>query len=174
MRELVDRAKRGDLQAYGALVEQYERTVFAAVLSIVGNTHSAEDVTQEAFLLGYRKIRSVRDATRFPHWLLKVARREAIRAVRRERRRRLLPIEGTVEPPAAESNGSMLAEEKEVLLGFVERLPEHERLAVSLRYFDGHTVREIAEMTGRPVGTITKRLSRAAERLRHSFKSEGS
>jgi len=173
MRELVDKAKRGDLQAYGTLVERYERTVFAAVLSIVGDVHSAEDVTQEAFLLGYRKIRSLRDADRFPQWLLKVARREAVRAARRQRRRSLLPIEGTVEP-AADSNGSLLTEDKEQLLRHVQELPEHERLAVSLRYFDGHTVREIAEITGRPVGTVTKRLSRAVERLRHSLKSEGS
>lgn len=174
MRELVEKAKRGDLQAYGTLVQRHERTVFAAVLSIVGDVHAAEDVTQEVFLLGYRKIRSLRDATRFPHWLLKVARREAVRAARRRRRSSLLPIEGTVEPPSADSNGALLAEDREQLLRHVQNLPDHERLAISLRYFDGHTVREIAEITGHPVGTVTKRLSRATERLRHSFKSEGS
>ncbi|NLS93464.1 MAG: RNA polymerase sigma factor [Planctomycetaceae bacterium] len=173
MQEIVDRAKRGDLQAYGTLVERYERTVFAAVFSIMGDSHAAEDVTQEVFIQGYRKLASLRDTSRFAHWLLSVARREAVRAASRAHRRRHLPIPETIDPPAENSNGSLLEEDKANLLRHVQDLPAHERLVVSLRYFDGHTMREIAEITGRPVGTVTKRLSRAIDRLRNSLKLEG-
>ena len=66
----------------------------------------------------------------------------------------------------------LMNDERERLLRCVQSLPAHERLAVSLRYFEGHGVHEIARMTGRPVGTVTKQLSRAIERLRDQLKSE--
>ena len=49
----------------------------------------------------------------------------------------------------------------------IARLPEHERIVTVMRYVDGLSVKEIAEATGRPVGTVTKQLSRAIERLRN-------
>ncbi len=170
--QIVDRAKQGDRQAYGTLVERYERTVFAVVLSLIGDRHAAEDVTQEVFIRGYRKLGLLRDGSRFPYWLMRIARREAMRAAKRQRRRRALVIGNVADPPGADRRRPLLDEDREQLLRHVQRLPKHERLVISLRYFDGHTVREIAEITGRPIGTVTKQLSRATERLRSALGSE--
>ena len=167
---IIERAKQGDGQAYGALVHRYERSVFAAVLSIIGDQHDAEDVTQEVFILGYRKLGHLRDSARFPYWLLRIARREAVRATNRQRRRPVVPL--TADAPGPDRDGRLLDEDQEHLLWHIQRLPKHERLVVSLRYFDGHTMRQIAALTGRPIGTVTKQLSRATERLRHSLESE--
>ena len=167
--QIVDRAKQGDRQAYGTLVERYERTVFAVVLSLIGDRHAAEDVTQDTFIQGYRKLWLLRDGSRFPYWLMKIARREAIRAVKRQRRAHAVAIGDVADAPGADHGGPLLDEDKEQLLCHVQRLPKHERLVISLRYFDGHAVREIAEMTGRPIGTVTKQLSRATERLRNAL-----
>jgi RNA polymerase sigma-70 factor (ECF subfamily) len=60
----------------------------------------------------------------------------------------------------------VLDDERQRLLDAVRRLPAHERVAVSLRYFEGRGVNEIAQITGRPVGTVTKQLTRAIDRLR--------
>ena len=69
---------------------------------------------------------------------------------------------------AAEPPGEWIEAYREVVEQ-IARLPEHERLVAVMRYVDGRTMREIAEATGRPEGTITKQLSRAIERLRHWF-----
>ena len=172
MHHIVEQARSGDLEAYGTLVERYERTVFAAVLDITRDEHDAEDVTQDVFILGYQKLKQLRDMSRFPHWLLRVARREAIRVAKRERRRKSVIITDSVEPSHLDSDSSFLDESKEHLLRQVQRLPMHERVTICLRFFDGHSVREIADMTGSPVGTVTKRLSRATERLRRLLTSE--
>ena len=58
----------------------------------------------------------------------------------------------------------------ETLLAAIARLPEREKIVVMLKYFDGHSVTEIAEMIGRPIGTITVQLSRARKRLRSWLK----
>ena len=55
----------------------------------------------------------------------------------------------------------------------VAALPEHQRLVVALRYFDGHSVAEVAALAGRPVGTVTKQLSRALERLKLILREVG-
>jgi RNA polymerase sigma factor (sigma-70 family) len=57
------------------------------------------------------------------------------------------------------------------LLAAVMRLPERERQLLMLRHFGGHSVADIAEMLGRPVGTVTKQLSRSYGRLREQFEA---
>ena len=66
----------------------------------------------------------------------------------------------------ATQSGDWMQPYKEVVQ-HIARLPEHERIVTVMRYVDGLSVKEIAELTGRPVGTITKQLSRAIERLRN-------
>jgi len=171
---LLAQVRRGDVQAYGQLIERYEQTIFAAVLSVIRDRHEAEDVTQEVFTQGYLKLQALRDDSRFVHWLAKIARREASRASKRKRRTRDLAVCPTIDPTAGGCDRRLLDEDKEQVLRHVQQLPAHERIAIGLRYFDGHSVRQIAEMTGRPVGTITKQLSRAVERLRRVMESETS
>ena len=171
--QVVQRVLRGDVQAYGTLVERYERTVLAAVLGVVRDGHAAQDVVQDVFVLCYTRLGSLRDASRFGPWLLKTAGREAVHASRRARRMRVqLPDSSRFDSAPAASEELVLDDERERLLRCVRSLPAHERVAVSLRYFEGRGVAEIAAATGRAVGTITKQLSRAIERLRDQLNRE--
>src|SRR5215203_1453067 len=77
--------RRGDVQAYGLLVQRYERGVLAAVLPVVRDAHAAQDVVQDVFVQCYLKLRALRTSSRFGYWLLAIARREAVRAARRRR-----------------------------------------------------------------------------------------
>lgn len=164
--EIIARVLGGDLHAYGALVDRYERAVFAAALSVVRDRHAAEDVTQDVLTRGYLQLGTLRDGSRFGFWLLRIARREAWHS-RRNRVKAKETIEASIQNKSGASrDGRLLDDAKEQLLADVQCLPEHERLMISLRYFAGHTVQEIATMTGRPVGTVTKQLSRTVKRLR--------
>jgi RNA polymerase sigma-70 factor (ECF subfamily) len=161
--DIVDAVRHGDVQAYGELVRRYERGVLAIAWPIVRDAHAARDVVQEAFIQCFLKIATLRDGSRFGAWLMKAARRQAIRTARIARR---APLKlSRTEPPAPEGL-RVLDDEATVLLDRVRRLPAHESLVITLRFFEGHDVRHIAQITGRPVGTVTKQLSRAIERLR--------
>ena len=168
--DIIDRVRRGDVQAYGLLVERYERGVLAAVLPVVRDAHVAQDVTQDVFVQCYLKLATLRASARFGYWLLTVARREAVRAARHHRRRigQQLVDESAISAPG---NGQLLDDERQHLLDCVQHLPAHERLAVTMRYFDGRSVQQIADITGNPVGTVSKRLSRAIDRLRGKLES---
>ena len=167
---LIERVRRGEVQAYGLLVARYERVVLAAVLPVVRDPHAAQDVVQDAFVDCYLKLPALRDPSRFAGWLLKAAGRQAVHVARRGVRSRLrIESSGLSDdnaPAARDLAGLVLSDERERLLQAVRRLPAHERVAVSLRYFEGKGVHEIAQITARPVGTVTKQLTRAIQRLR--------
>lgn len=166
--EVVQRVKRGEVQAYGALVGRYERGALAAALAVLRDLHAAQDVVQDVFVLCYTKLNKLRDGSRFANWLLRTVRREAVRTARRQRR----AAETIKQVPQAGSDSEVFDDERQMLLVCVSRLPRHERVMIALRYFDGHSVKEISQMTGRPIGTVTKQLSRGIERLRGEFQSE--
>jgi RNA polymerase sigma-70 factor (ECF subfamily) len=160
--ELVRRTVAGDLAAFELLIQRYERSVRSVARAFIADVHVCEDATQEIFVAAFRSIATLREHDRFGPWLMQIARRVAGN-VRQQQARTPVPCEFD-EPesrlsPATDSRS-------QVLLSLIERLPEQERLVVTMRYFDGHRTQEIADATGIPLGTVTKQLSRAYERLR--------
>lgn len=168
--EVIELCRRGDMQAYGTLVERYERAALAAALPVLRDVHAAQDVVQDVFVLCFTKLATLRDGSRFGPWLLKTVGREAVHASRRSRRMRIERSDVGDDVHAASSDDDrLLSDERERLLRCVQALPAQERAAVSLRYFEGHGVNDIARITGNAVGTITKQLSRAIQRLREQL-----
>jgi len=159
--ELVDAVVSGDRAAFAILVKRYEPAVRAVAMSVLRDAHLAQDAAQEAFVKAYEKLGSLRQAGAFGPWLLQITRRCALDLVHMYRERSLLDEDIAVVPPV-----SLLDEEKELLLAAILELRESERQVVMLRHFGGYSVKEVADITGRGVGTVTKQLSRAHRRLR--------
>ncbi len=160
--ELVKAAKAGEVSAFSELVCRYEGTVTVTAWSVVRDFHAAQDVAQESFVIAYQKLDRLRDAKAFGPWVLTIVKREALLAKQKRSREAsgAVALDETI--PA---QGGWWCEFQEIV-PLLAQLPEQERLVVSLRYLDGLSVRDVAEATGRPVGTVTKQLSRAVQRLR--------
>ena len=165
--ELVTAVLEGDRPRFADLVRRHERMVVAAAWQMLGDYHAAQDAAQEAFVAAYRKLGTLRDRSRFGPWMLAIVRRTALRIVRR-RRPATESLETAGDPPCP-ADADPLDEELQRLLEAISQLPDHERVVVILRYLDGHSVSSIAQMTGRPLGTVTKQLSRAVARLKASL-----
>ena len=161
--ELVKAARSGGAPDFADLVRRYERAAIITAYSVLSDFHLAQDAAQEAFVIAYQRLGQLRNAASFGPWLLRIARRQALRQRRRRKAERIAP--GVVDRPAKETRDWM--EPYEEVVQQIARLPEHERIVVVMRYVDGRSVQEIADLTGRPVGTVTKQLSRAIQRLRH-------
>ncbi len=169
--EIVRLVLLGDRDAFAELVARHERAAWATARRIVGDDHTASDAVQEAFLQSFHRLETLRQAAQFGVWLLKIARREAIRLARSRARQPACPVSDQGRELAGGNGiGSSLSADSEEILRALGRLPDHERLVVSLRYLEGHSVSEIAQALNRPVGTVTKQLSRAIERLRANLK----
>lgn len=161
-RELVDAVVGGDKAKFAELVRRYEPAARVAAVAVLHDTHLAQDALQETFLLAYTNLGKLADPSRFGPWVLKIARRQALRTLSKRQ-----SIDVTIdinELPSAECNGQLDVDSSE-LLDAVARLPDHEQLAVVLHYFEAQKTEAIAQMTGQTTGTVTKQLSRARRRL---------
>jgi RNA polymerase sigma-70 factor (ECF subfamily) len=163
--QLVSSALHGDQAAFATLVDRYQRAARAVAFHSIGDHHAAEDAAQEAFVAAYQKLASLREGSLFGRWLLTIVRHQAKRIART--RRPNVPLDDASEIVQPEKTG--LSHDAEFLLAAVMGLPERERQLLMLRHFDGHSVADIAQMLGRPVGTVTKQLSRGYARLREWF-----
>jgi RNA polymerase sigma-70 factor (ECF subfamily) len=155
---LVTAALAGDRRAFGELARRYERAVRAICLAVLRDEHLACDAAREAFVAAFRRLRRLRNAEAFGPWLLTIGRNEALHLLRK--RRPASPL-----PPLLAVPESHPADH-DALLAAVANLPDEERLVVTMQFFGRHGVAEIAAMMGSPIGTVTKQLSRAYERLR--------
>jgi len=160
--ELIKAVLDGEKEAFAELVSRYERPVRAIAINILGDHHSVQDAVQDAFVAGYQNLYMLRNRDSFGPWLMKIAHRCALDWAKR--RPKIIPME-TSPAAATENPNGRLDEESEGLLSAVVKLPEAERQVVMLRYFAQHNVKEVAEIAGRSVGTVTKQLSRAHKRL---------
>lgn len=161
--ELVKRTQCGSIAAFAQLIARYERSTLSMARSILGNLHAAEEVVQEAFVAAWTAIHELNSPGSFGQWLMLIAKRKAFRAMERERKQAGRSAAALTDVSANRQQSPQVDE----LLGQLEKLSEIERLFLTMHYFDGHSAKEISEMTGHPTGTVTKMMSRAYEKLRH-------
>lgn len=164
--ELVRLTLAGRRDAFSVLVGRYERSVLAVARSVLRDGEPAQDAAQEAFMAAYTQLGSLRNGKLFGPWVMQIARRAAIRMARREKRLVHCASDDQLSSVTAKANPG---ETSESLLHAVTKLPDSERIVLMLRHFEGMDIREIAQVTARPVGTVTKQLSRAHHRLRKEF-----
>ena len=162
--ELVNAVLNGQKQAFAVLVKRYERPVRAVALDVLRDYHSAADVSQDAFVRAYENLPTLRKASAFGPWLMKITRRCALDTIGRKPKES--PLETTVAAAKLKNPDGRLDENKQRLLAAIVKLPKSEKQVIMLRYFAGHGVRDVADIVGRSVGTVTKQLSRAHKRLR--------
>jgi RNA polymerase sigma-70 factor (ECF subfamily) len=160
--ELVARSQEGDLSAFEQLILRYERSVRSIAWAYLRDSHAGDDVTQETFIAAYRSLSGLKESDKFGPWLMQIARRTSQRQSKGTNipRDHGMPIDEVADVRSGASS------RQRQLLEYIEKLPENERLVIAMRYFDGHSSQEIADVMERPLGTVTKQLSRAYERLR--------
>ena len=152
---VVRRAQRGDREAFGALVEQFQPTVYAIALRRLGNPSDALELTQEVFLHVLQRIDQLREPERFAGWLRQVAVRMAINRATR----RVAPasvetgvLEGAYEGGDEPLDQLISRERAERLWQALGQLKSLDREALDAFYIRGHSLIEIAEMLEVPTG----------------------
>ncbi|HTX42468.1 MAG TPA: sigma-70 family RNA polymerase sigma factor [Acidobacteriaceae bacterium] len=172
---LVERMMAGDENALSTLYDRYSGMLFAVLVRILKDTHAAEEVLQDLFLQLWRSAARF-DAKRgsLPAWLMVIARNRAISRLRG--RERLLVQDdddgfSMENLPAAVNleDEASRAELTRKVRAAMAALPEEQREAVELAYFEGMTQTEIAARTGSPLGTVKSRVRAAMQSLKQIF-----
>lgn len=138
-RELVVASKKGDKDAYAALVRRYYREVFAVCYGILSNAAHAEDMAQDAMLAGYLKIGSLHSDERFGQWILQIAKNFCIDLIRRKRHVKLILAERSAQIKAKTPGNQADLE------AGIRNLPLELRLPLVMYYFDNKSTKGIAE-----------------------------
>ena len=172
--QLVERARRGDHEAYSKLVHAYQGIAFRTAYLIAGGATEAEDAAQEGFVKAWRALGRFRPGAPFKPWLLRIVANEAHNRRRSAGRRARLAFRAAAAEPSGDAapspEASVLDSERRTeLLAAVNGLPEDQRLVVALRYFAGLSEDEVGETLGIAPGTVKSRTSRALERLREAY-----
>ncbi len=178
--EAIERAQAGDPAVYEYLYRLHSRRVYALCLRMVRDTAEAEDLTQEAFLLLFRKIHTFRGESAFSTWLHRLAVNLVLMRLRKKR----LPVvsieaipdpdDESVPPRSLELGASDLLLEGAIdrinLERCIQRLPPGFRMVFVLHDIQGYRHREIANLLGRSVGDSKSQLHKARKRLRESLR----
>ncbi len=170
--ELIHAIARGDEQSFASLYDRYSPILLGFLLRILNNRAEAEDVLQEVFLQVWQRASDFDDTRGRPFtWLVTLARSRGID------RLRALGSRGRVAQEAAlrdvtptirnASDDAIQSEHSEIVRRALADIPEDQRRALVLAYFEGLTQSEIAARLGEPLGTIKTRARSGLSKLRH-------
>jgi RNA polymerase sigma-70 factor, ECF subfamily len=170
-RDLVERARVGDREAFVELIRARGDRLFAVAYRILRDVDRAEDAVQDALVIAWRDMKGIRDPDRFDAWLRRLCVNVCIGQAAKERRRtaslRVLPLEG----PAGPDDLLVVADRDLLERGF-RRLPADQRAILVMHHFLGYSPTEIAETLGIPPGTARSRLHNAHRAMRAALAAD--
>jgi RNA polymerase sigma-70 factor (ECF subfamily) len=166
-RELVDRAKRGDHDAFTRLVEGSVDRLYTIANLILRDMDRAQDAVQEALVSAWRDLPALRIAEAWDAWLYRVTVRSCYAHAKRDRRRTIVELQAM--PDAGIDHVADIAlplAERDRLERELGRLPVEQRAVIVTHFYLGYPISEVAEILGVPVGTAKSRLNRGLQALR--------
>jgi len=188
----IERARRGDAEAFRRLVERYQDRAHGVAFRILGSAADAEEVAQDAFVRVWRALPAFRGEARFSTWLHRIVVRRAYDAAARMRRtaareeslealverRGVEPAGGAVigAPPAGMPPGGPPGcapeESGRSIEPLLRRLTDVQRAVVALYYYEDRSVEEVGRVLELPVNTVKTHLHRARAALRAAMRRE--
>ena len=166
-RALIERAQRGDHDAFASLVDGAIARLDQAARLILRDPELARDAVQEAFLRAWRDLPGLRDPDRFDAWLHRLTVNACLDLVRKQKRR---PIEVNLTPidipGSSDASGGL--EDRDLLDAALRRLAPGHRAVVVMHYFLGMPLPEVAASLGIPAGTAKSRLHYSLAQMRAS------
>lgn len=166
-RDLVERARKGDHAAFASLVRACGSMLYGIARRITADPAVADDAVQEALIMGWRDLPTLRDPDRFEAWLTQILVRRCYREIRRRRPRAELDDA----PPVMAHHVGRTADRDELERGF-RRLTADQRAVLVLRYYAGLEPQDIAETLGIPAGTVRSRLHYALLAMRSALEAD--
>ena len=183
--DLLERARRGDLDAFEALVARHERRIYTLARRITGHDQDAEDVTQQTFLGAVEHLEDFRGDASFATWIHRIATHAALKILRKRRGLPTVSLEANTEVQEGYDTGphpeyiadwrqsplelAQLGETGRMIDEALARLDEKHRLVFLLRDVEGLSVRETASALGLSEVNVKVRLLRARLQLREEL-----
>ena len=174
--QLIDRTLSGDEAAFSELVKKHQKSVHALAWRKIGDFHIAEEITQDTFLLAYKKLATLKNPSQFAGWLYVITDRQCI-AWFRKKRINMQSLDATSEKTLEKTayvdyiceqrEDAAVEHRRKVVQKLMEKLPESERTVMVLHYLGEMSCEAISKFLGVSPNTVKSRLKRARERLKN-------
>jgi RNA polymerase sigma-70 factor (ECF subfamily) len=158
---LVEQYRRGDPEAFAALVRRHQRMIHALTFRMTGSLADADDLAQEVFIQAWRQLDSFRAESRLSSWLYRIAINRCLNWQKQSRRQAQLRDELTPPAPSTEADALGPAVQEALL-----RLPAKQRAAIVLTVYDGLNHAEAARALGCTEATVSWRVFAARRKLK--------
>ena len=183
-KDLIQRAKHGDHDAFGQLVLTHQNKVYTLCVHMVTNREEAEDLAQEAFLKAWRNLDSFQEESSFATWMHRLTTNVCLDHLRKQARRQNISTavslddeeSGWTEPADHTQDPQRRLEESErkrALERSLRELPDHYRQVLVMREVSGLSYQEIAQALELDLGTVKSRIARARNQLRKILSQPG-
>lgn len=162
---LAKKAVRGNVNAYGELVEYHKEYLYRTAMAFVKDEQSALDIVQDCIVKGFQAIRDLKNPACFKTWITRIL----INTAKNQLRKKVTQITiDSLEMPQKENGVSI--EEKWDLYEAIDALPEKYKTIIILKYFNDMQIEEIAYTLEIPEGSVKSYLFRARQELRAYLK----
>lgn len=163
---VVERARRGDQEAFAAVIRHYDPGLRALAYRLLGDRDWMDDALQEAYVKAFRGLPRFQRRARLGTWLYRIVYNTCLDELRRARRAVQVPLDENAETPGGSLDPGDVAADRSDLARALAALPPRERAAVLLVDAQGFDYRDAGRVLGVPEGTVASRLNRARATLR--------
>ncbi len=178
---IVKRVLAGDHDAFSILVDRYQNRIYSVVHNYVSNQEDALDVTQDAFVKAFSKLKSFDAASSFYTWMYRVAINTSIDFLRKRKSRPAESLDDekfsevgfepeSKDPSADPERVATRREQARILRSAISQLSDKLRPVIVLHDVEGLSQDEVADVLRVPVGTVKSRVSRARAELRNALR----
>jgi RNA polymerase sigma-70 factor (ECF subfamily) len=170
--ELIAAAVGGDSQAFGTLVERYERAAYHLAYRTLHDTEDAQDAVQEAFLRAFRALGTFRPGAKFSTWIFTIVYHACCDRLARAKRFSGNELPERADPAAGPQEQAEQADEARRLRAAIDALPAKYRTVITLFHLQNKQYGEIAQVLDLPLGTVKTHLFRAKDLLRRALEHD--
>ena len=180
-RDLIRRAKQGDMLAFEELILKHEKIVYNLALRMMNHGEDAKDISQEVFLKAYRSLSNFDERSAFSTWLYRITHNTCIDEMRKRKGKQSFSLEeeleheeGSMQRQIADEGYTpeeslLRAEQRNEILQALDNLSEEHKAAIVLRDVKGLSYEEIAEILEVTLGTVKSRISRGRNQLKNEI-----
>ncbi len=170
-KSVIEKIKKGDIDSYSILINEYQNDIYSLCLSIVKNVDDDLDLTQEAFLISYENIKNFKQEAKFSTWVYRIAYNLCVNFIKRKGEIFTLEDEDIINVEIEDKTSSIWEEiEKDERVKMIseglKRIKDSDSLIIELKDIKGLTYEEISTILSIPMGTVKSRLYRARENLK--------
>lgn len=183
-KNLLKKAKSGDISAFESLIEGYQKKVFNIVFRMLGNYDDANDVTQEVFIKVFRYLKNFKEQSLFSTWLYRIATNTCLDELRKNKNKNIIYIDQDIKLEDSDIKRQVVDdnptpdiiyeknETSKLVNEAINKLSSEHKAAVVLRDIQGFSYEEIAKILNCPVGTIKSRINRGRKSLRELLENK--